>query len=202
MQPCWRSQWRKCLWSHVNHFKMGEKKKFRANHSMNAPSVAAIGPMTDLETLRQGCPVCPCHLVVLLLYRPLFLFQKAALQWLISSGRYIILALKALCKVRGGPLWCLTAPAESDPVLPLGCTGRAALLIPAELWDLYQQAEIYSYISENISHITCIFDMILSIWYHLNLPGDSWHLGTSSSTDHFKYPANVKEPVESTLWWN
>lgn len=38
----------------------------------------------------------------------------------ISSECSGILALKALCKVRGGPSWCRTAPVESDPVLPAG----------------------------------------------------------------------------------
>lgn len=111
---------------------------------MNAPSVAARGPMTDLdlETMWQGCPLFPQLFVIYLCHcftGHFFYFKKLLSKLLISSGCSIILALKALCKVRGGPSWCLTAPAESDPVLPLGCTGLAALLISAELQDLYSR---------------------------------------------------------------
>ncbi len=114
---------------------------FRAHHSMDAPSVAARGPMTDLdlETMWQGCPLFPQLFVIYLCHcftGHYFYFKKLHSKLLISSGYSIILALKALCKVRGGPSWCLTAPAESDPVLPLGCTGLAALLISAEQQDL------------------------------------------------------------------
>lgn len=115
--------------------------------------------------MRQGCLLCPQLLAIWLLDGELFLFQEAAfttvLFWfpLVSP---VILALKALCKLQCGPSWCLTTPAESDPVLLLGFTGQAALLISAVL-----QTKVFSYISENISHITCIFDMIqrqLTLW--------------------------------------
>lgn len=141
--------------------------KLRANHSVDAPSVAAWGPVTDLdmESMWQGCLLCPQLLAIWLLDGDLFLFQEAAfttvLFWfpLVSPT---ILALKALCKLQGGPSWCLSTPAESDPVLLLDFTGQAALLISAEL-----QTKVFSYISENISHITCIFDMTqrqLTLW--------------------------------------
>lgn len=128
----------------------------------------------------------PSVLVVLLHYS--FYFKKLHSQLLISSGCTIILALKALCNVRGGALRCLTALADS--ALALGCPGWAALLISADLcwatgpltagWNLlihirkHQPYHIY-------------IDMIL-----INLPGASSHLGTEIS-------ANVKETVFNHL---
>lgn len=48
-----------------------------------------------------GTTRMPSDLLVLLLYS--YYFKKLLLQLLISSGCAIILALKALCKARGGP---------------------------------------------------------------------------------------------------
>lgn len=162
MQPRWRSQWRKCLWSHVSHFKTGEKNistsfdlsfQSKPQHGCSQRSSQRaydrLG-FANHATRMPSMSTTVCDLVVLLLCWPLFLFNKLHSQLLISIGCPIILAFKALCKVRGGPLWCLTAPAGSDPGLPLGC--------PANLcWATGPLAEIYSYISENISHITCIW---------------------------------------------
>ena len=112
-----------------------------------------------------------CCVIALLII--LFYFKKLHSQLLISSGCSIFLALKALCKVRGGPSWCLTAPAESNPVLPLGCTGRATLAISAELQDLWLKSTHTYQKTSAISHLYLT-------WYII---WDSWHLGTSSSTD-------------------
>lgn len=70
---------------------------------------------------------------------------------------------------------------------------RAALLISAELQDLELQARIYTYISETsaISHDPVIRP-------HHSLPGDGWHLETSSSTDHFK---DWSLQMSKSLFW-
>lgn len=62
----------------------------------------------------------------------------------------IILALKALCKLQGGPLWCL---AESDPVLLLGCTDRTPLLLSAELQDHWLKSTHTYQKTSAISHV-------------------------------------------------
>lgn len=52
---------------------------------------------------------------------------------LLFNWPLLLLFQKALCKVKGGPSWCLT---NLIPVLLLGFTGRVDLKSPAELQDL------------------------------------------------------------------
>lgn len=149
-----------------------DESDFQSNRSMDAPSVAAEGlwetwirkPYDKDVLCVHKCSSFSC---VIALLTPLY-FNKLHSQLLIPCGCSIILALKALCKVRGGPSWCLTAPAESDPVLLLGCKGRPALLISAELQDLWLKSTHTYQKTSAISHVYLTWSRLFYIiWIFL-----------------------------------
>lgn len=98
-----------------------------------------------------------------------------------GEGWPIVMSNSLLC------CWCLTVwssgsaglPRPGCPANPCWATGPKKKKKKAG-WN-------YSYISEAsaISHV--YLTLILSIWYIIRTFWEiSWHLGTSSSTDHFK----------------
>lgn len=144
-------------------------------------------------TRRPSMSTTVCNLVVLLLYWPLFLFQEAAFTTVDFPWMFHYFGTQSTMQGEG---WSTVMSNGSGRVRSSVADGLHRLGCPANLcWATGPLAENYSYISENISHITCIFDMILSVWYHLNLLGDSWHLGTSSSTDQ---RASLNPPCDRT----
>lgn len=200
MQPCWQSQLRKCLLFYVSHFNVGKSKNitnrveliFRANHSMDAPSKAARGlGKTGMWYHVTGMPSISTTVCDFVFIIALLLFQEAAFGTVHFQQMLYHFGIQSTMQGEGWPIvmsnsllccWCLTVWSSVATGLPRpGCPANLCWATgPLKAgWNLLIHIR-------NISHITCIFDMILSIWYHQNLLGDSWHLGTSSSTDHFK----------------
>lgn len=133
---------------------------FRADQSMDAPSVAARGPLTDLdlETMWQGCPLCLCYFAVLLLYWSRFFFQEAAITTVDFQWMFHYFGTQSTMQGEG---WSILMSNSSGRVWSSVSAGLHRLSHPDNLcWATGPLAEIYSYISENISHITFIFDMI------------------------------------------
>lgn len=143
----------------MSHFKMGEKTPSKPQHGCSQRGSQRHDRLGFGNRATRMPSICPQLLVVLII----FVLRSCVHNCWFSVVCPIILALKALCKLQGGPLWCL---AESDPVLLLGCTGRAALLISAELQDLWLKS---THTYQKTSAISRVY---------LTWSRDSWHCGT------------------------
>lgn len=138
--------WRKCFWSHMSHCKKGEETQSKPQLGGSHCGSQWVYVWLWFRNHATRMPSMSTTLVILMLFVSTSCIHSC---WF-SVACPVILALKALCKLQGGPLWCL---AESDPVLLLGCTDRITLLFSAELQDHWLKSTHTYQKTSAISHV-------------------------------------------------
>lgn len=130
----------------MSHFKKGEKTQSKPQHGGSHCGSQRVYVRLWFRNHATRMPSTSTTLVILML----FVSRSCIHSCWFSVARPVILALNALCKLQGGPLWCL---AESDPVLLLGCTDRTTLLFSAELQDHWLKSTHTYQKTSAISHV-------------------------------------------------
>lgn len=172
---------------------------------MNAPSVAARGPMTDLdlETMWQGCPLFPQLFVIYLCHcftGHFFLFQETAFQTVDFQWMFHYFGTQSTMQGEGWSIMMSNGSSRVWSSVAAGLHRPGCSVNFCWATGPLQQAEIYPYISENsISHVYltwyCLFDLIWIIQETVDILGLQVQLIILNSD----ISANVKEPVLTHL---